>query len=151
MNRGDSLIDPPTLRRRRFLAALGAGASPASAPASARAQAAWPGKPVRIIVPFTPGHRHGHPGAHPRAAPAGRVGTGDRRRQPARAPRATSAPAQVAKSPPDGLTLLMGVNTLIINPALYANMTYDPLKDLAPIGLAATGSFLLVAAPALEA
>ena len=51
----------------------------------------------------------------------------------------------VAKSPPDGLTLLMGVNTLIINPALYANMTYDPLKDLAPIGLCATGSFLLVA------
>jgi tripartite-type tricarboxylate transporter receptor subunit TctC len=51
----------------------------------------------------------------------------------------------VAKSPPDGLTLLMGVNTLIINPALYANMTYDPLKDLVPIGLCATGSFLLVA------
>ena len=51
----------------------------------------------------------------------------------------------VAKAPPDGLTLLMGVNTLIINPALYANMTYDPLKDLAPIGLCATGSFLLVA------
>ena len=42
----------------------------------------------------------------------------------------------MAKSPPDGLTLLMGVNMLIINPALYANMTYDPLKDLAPIGLA---------------
>ena len=42
----------------------------------------------------------------------------------------------------------MGVNTLIINPALYANMTYDPLKDLAPIGLCATGSFLLVASTA---
>ena len=54
----------------------------------------------------------------------------------------------MAKSPPDGLTLLMGVNTLIINPALYANMSYDPLKDLAPIGLAATGSFLLVASSA---
>ena len=51
----------------------------------------------------------------------------------------------VAKAPADGLTLLMGVNTLIINPALYINMTYDPLKDLAPIGLCATGSFLLVA------
>ena len=54
----------------------------------------------------------------------------------------------VAKSPSDGLTLVMGVNTLIINPALYSNMTYDPLKDLAPIGLAATGSFLLVASSA---
>jgi len=40
------------------------------------------------------------------------------------------------------------VNTLIINPALYTNMSYDPLKDLAPIGLAATGSFLLVASSA---
>jgi tripartite-type tricarboxylate transporter receptor subunit TctC len=54
----------------------------------------------------------------------------------------------VAKAPADGLTLLMGVNTLIINPALYANMTYDPLKDLAPVGLCATGSFLLVASAA---
>ena len=44
----------------------------------------------------------------------------------------------------------MGVNTLIINPALYANMSYDPLKDLAPIGLAATGSFLLVASSAAK-
>ncbi len=44
----------------------------------------------------------------------------------------------------------MGVNTLIINPALYANMTYDPLKDLAPIGLCATGSFLLVAGAAAK-
>ena len=42
----------------------------------------------------------------------------------------------------------MGVNTLIINPALYSNMSYDPLKDLAPLGLAATGSFLLVAGAA---
>jgi len=53
--------------------------------------------------------------------------------------------AQVARAPADGHTLLMGVNTLVINPSLYANMQYDPLKDLTPIGLAATGSFLLVA------
>jgi tripartite-type tricarboxylate transporter receptor subunit TctC len=56
--------------------------------------------------------------------------------------------AAVAKAPPDGLTLLMGVNTLIINPALYSNMSYDPLKDLTAIGLCATGSFLLVASAA---
>ena len=54
----------------------------------------------------------------------------------------------VAKAAPDGQTLLMGVNTLVINPALYTNMSYDPLKDLAPIGLCATGSFLLVASTA---
>jgi tripartite-type tricarboxylate transporter receptor subunit TctC len=105
---------------------------------------AWPGKLVRIVVPYTPGtgmdilartlapHLQAAWGqaivVENRPGASGNVGAG-----------------AVAKSPPDGLTLLMGVNTLIINPALYANMTYDPLKDLAPIGLAATGSFLLVA------
>ena len=99
---------------------------------------------MRIIVPFTPGtgmdilartlapHLQAAWGqgivVDNRPGASGNLGAG-----------------AVAKSPPDGLTLLMGVNTLIINPALYANMTYDPLKDLAPIGLCATGSFLLVA------
>ena len=49
------MIDSPTLRRRRFIAALGAGALAGLGAGAARAQAAWPGKPVRIIVPFTPG------------------------------------------------------------------------------------------------
>ena len=136
------MIDSLTLRRRRFLAALGAFAGLGAR--VARAQAAWPGKPVRIIVPFTPGtgmdilartiapHLQAAWGqgivVDNRPGASGNLGAG-----------------AVAKSPPDGLTLLMGVNTLIINPALYSNMTYDPLKDLAPIGLSATGSFLLVA------
>lgn len=131
-------------RRRLLLAALAAGPL---GTLDASAQAGWPGKLVRIVVPYTPGtgmdilartlspHLQtawdqsivvdNRPGA------SGNLGAG-----------------AVAKSPPDGLTLLMGVNTLIINPALYSNMTYDPLKDLTPIGLAATGSFLLVASSA---
>src|SRR6187549_288132 len=111
------------------------------------AQNGWPARPVRIVVPFTPGtgmdilartlaphlqQAWGQPiVVDNRPGASGNLGAGT-----------------VAKSPPDGLTLLMGVNTLIINPALYANMTYDPLKDLAPLGLAATGSFLLVASAA---
>ena len=138
------MIDSPTLRRRRFIASLGAGALAGLGAGVARAQAAWPGKPVRIIVPFTPGtgmdilartlapHLQAAWGqgivVDNRPGASGNLGAG-----------------AVAKSAPDGLTLLMGVNTLIINPALYSNMTYDPLKDLAPIGLCATGSFLLVA------
>jgi tripartite-type tricarboxylate transporter receptor subunit TctC len=51
----------------------------------------------------------------------------------------------VARASADGLTLLMAVNTLVINPVLYANMSYDPLRDRAPIGICATGTFLLVA------
>ena len=77
------------------------------------------------------------------------MGTGNRRREPTGCVGNVGANA-VAKAPPDGLTLLMGVNTLVINPALYDNMGYDPLKDLAPIGLCATGSFLLVASAAAK-
>jgi tripartite-type tricarboxylate transporter receptor subunit TctC len=135
-----------TLHRRRVLASLAAVATSLAA-GRTFAQPAWPGRPVRIVVPYTPGTGmdilartlgphlgtawgqavvvENKPGA------SGNLGAGS-----------------VAKSAPDGLTLLMGVNTLIINPALYANMTYDPLKDLAPIGLCATGSFLLVASAA---
>ena len=135
------------IRRRRLVASLAAAAASLAFAGRALAQSAWPGKPVRIVVPYTPGTGmdilartlaphlgtawgqaivvDNKPGA------SGNLGA-----------------AQVAKATPDGLTLLMGVNTLIINPALYSNMTYDPLKDLAPIGLCATGSFLLVASTA---
>ena len=138
------MIDTSTRRRRRFIASIGVAAFAALAAGTARAQAAWPGKPVRIVVPFTPGtgmdilartlapHLQAAWGqgivVDNRPGASGNLGAG-----------------AVAKAAPDGLTLLMGVNTLIINPALYSNMTYDPLKDLAPIGLCATGSFLLVA------
>src|SRR3977135_2045169 len=44
----------------------------------------------------------------------------------------------VAKSPPDGYTLLLGhTGTISINPSLYVNAGYDPRKDFAPIGLMA--------------
>jgi len=132
--------------RRRFVVAL-AGALAALRALPALAQPSWPGKPVRIVVPFTPGtgmdilartlaphfqSAWGQPiVVENRPGASGNVGAG-----------------AVAKSPPDGLTLLMGVNTLVINPALYTNMGYDPIRDLAPIGLCATGSFLLVASAA---
>jgi len=133
----------PQMHRRHVL--IAAAAVALGAPA-ARAQA-WPSRSVRIIVPFTPGTGMDilartlspHLGADwgqaivvdNRPGASGNLGA-----------------AAVAKAPADGLTLLMGVNTLIINPALYTNMTYDPLKDLAPIGLCTTGSFLLVASAA---
>ena len=135
------------LRRRGLLGALSIGVLGSAGTFPALGQAAWPGNPVRIVVPYTPGtgmdilartlapHLQAAWGqaivVDNRPGASGNLGAG-----------------AVAKSPPDGLTLLMGVNTLIINPALYANMTYDPLRDLAPIGLAATGSFLLVASSA---
>jgi tripartite-type tricarboxylate transporter receptor subunit TctC len=57
--------------------------------------------------------------------------------------------AQGAKAAPDGYTLVMGASTLMINTTLYSNMQYNPLTDLAPVGLAANASLLLVAHPKL--
>ena len=51
----------------------------------------------------------------------------------------------VAKSPPDGYTLVMGqTSNLAINPTLYKNLPYDPLKDLAPVALVGQGPVALV-------
>ena len=55
----------------------------------------------------------------------------------------------VAKAPPDGYTLMIGASTVVTNLALYKDMPYDPLTDLAPIGLATKVSMLLVAHPKL--
>jgi tripartite-type tricarboxylate transporter receptor subunit TctC len=51
----------------------------------------------------------------------------------------------VARSAPDGYTLLIATSSLAINPALYPDVAYDPKKDFAPIGLIATSpNFVLV-------
>lgn len=58
--------------------------------------------------------------------------------------------AEVARSKPDGYTLLMGsIGTNASNPFIYKRMPYDPKKDFAPITLAATGTLLLVVNPSL--
>src|SRR5689334_22515466 len=56
----------------------------------------------------------------------------------------------VAKSAPDGYTLLLGQDSLIaINPHLYAKMSFDPLKDLAPVATVAANQFVLTVNPSL--
>lgn len=56
----------------------------------------------------------------------------------------------VAKSTPDGYTLLLGQDSLIaINPHLYAKMSFDTLKDLVPIATVASNQFVLAVNPAL--
>lgn len=57
----------------------------------------------------------------------------------------------VARAAPDGYTLLMGISTLAINPAMYKKVTYDALKDLAPISQAVSLSNVLVIHPSLPA
>jgi tripartite-type tricarboxylate transporter receptor subunit TctC len=57
----------------------------------------------------------------------------------------------VARSAPDGYTLLMGVSSLTINPHILKNVPYDVVKDLAPISLAVVAPNIMVAHPSLPA
>ena len=53
----------------------------------------------------------------------------------------------VAKSAPDGNTVLMGANTMLIASQLYKNVPFNPTKDFAPVSMSAYGTLMLVANP----
>ncbi len=57
----------------------------------------------------------------------------------------------VAKSAPDGYTLLMGLSTLAINPSMYAKLPYDALRDFAPISQAVSAPNILTVHPSVPA
>lgn len=127
MTRSSHTID----RRRVLLAAAATLATPAFA------QAAWPNRPVKIVVPFAPG---GTTDILARAvAPELSKAFGQQFVVENRAGAGGNIGADVvAKSPADGYTLLMGtVGTQSINKWLYRRMAFDPQKDFAPITLVA--------------
>jgi len=124
-------------RRQLTLAALATVAAATVAPGSALAQAAWPNKPIRFVVPFAAA---GTTDILARAlAPELQKALG----QPVvvdNKPGAggNTAAGEVAKTPADGYTMLMGtVGTHAINAALYPKLPYDPIKDFAPVTLVA--------------
>jgi tripartite-type tricarboxylate transporter receptor subunit TctC len=101
------------------------------------AQNSWPTKPVKIVVPFAPG---GTTDILARAmAPELSRAFGQQFVVENRAGAGGNIGADaVARSAPDGYTLLMGtVGTHGINKSLYSKMAYDPQKDFAPITLVA--------------
>ena len=53
----------------------------------------------------------------------------------------------VAKARPDGYTVLMGANTMLIASQLYKNVPFDPVKNFSPVSMAAWGTLMLVANP----
>jgi tripartite-type tricarboxylate transporter receptor subunit TctC len=135
--------------RRRSLVGLGLAA--VAAPWGVRAQGGWPTKPVRIVVPFAAG---GTTDILARAlAPELGKAFGQTFIIENKAGAGGNLGADlVAKSPPDGYTLLMGtVGTQSINPALYPKMPYDATKDFAPITLVAGVPNVLVMNPARAA
>jgi tripartite-type tricarboxylate transporter receptor subunit TctC len=111
----------------------------------------YPSKPIRYVVPFPPGGGNDilarEIGQH-LALQLGKAVVVDNR-----AGASTVIGTDiVAKSLPDGYTILMGNNTaLAINSALYDKLPFDPVKDFAPVTMLATAPFVLMVHPALPA
>jgi len=132
--------------RRRLFIAIAAAVGIAASPLALAQGAAYPGKPIRLIVPYPPGgpldaaartlaervkDSLGTVVVENRAGAGGNLGVD-----------------YVAKQPADGYTLVIGaVATHAINPWLFAKLPYDPLKDFAPITLIAQVPNVLVMTP----
>jgi tripartite-type tricarboxylate transporter receptor subunit TctC len=112
---------------------------------------AYPSRAVRVIIPFPPGGAPDLTGRVLSARLAERLG------QPFVPENRTGAGGNiaadlVAKAPPDGYTLLAASDgPLVINPNVYAKVPFDPLRDFAPISIATSAGFVLMACPTLGA
>ncbi|MCM2347566.1 MAG: tripartite tricarboxylate transporter substrate binding protein [Acidovorax soli] len=122
-------------------------ASAAIPTGAALAQAAYPAKPIRLIVPFPPG------GGTDMIARTVAQKLADQNKWNVIVDNRPGAGGNLgvdaaAKSAPDGYTLVMGqTSNLAINPTLYPKLPYDPIKDLVPVALVSS-SPIVVAAPA---
>jgi len=137
---------PTSLPRRAVLAAAIASGLLASPFAMAQG---WPSKPVRVIVNFPPG------GAADQLARAIGQPLSEALGQPVVVENRGGANGNiggeaVAKSAPDGYTLLMSSGGMVsVNPHLYPKMAFDPAKDLVPVAAAARVAVYLMAKPSL--
>lgn len=134
----------PHLRRR---ALFGLGSAVLAAPAYAQA---WPTRPVRLVVPFPPG------------GPADAIGRilaeplGEAWGQPVIIDNRGGAGGNigadiVAKSPPDGQTLLLAASSHVQGAALYRRLAFDPIRDFTPITQVAYYGLVIVVHPSVPA
>jgi tripartite-type tricarboxylate transporter receptor subunit TctC len=113
----------------------------------AAAQAPYPDKPIRLVVPFAPGGVTDTSGrvvaealgkrlgqqvvVENKAGASGNIGT-----------------REVAAAAPDGYTLVLAFDgTMVINPHVFASVPFDTLKDFAPVGKIGDATLILVAYP----
>jgi tripartite-type tricarboxylate transporter receptor subunit TctC len=127
-----------------------AGAEAGAQATSTGSGQAWPVKPVRLIVPSSPG---GGTDISARLI-APRLGQelGQQVVVENRAGAGTMIGSEaVARAAPDGYTLLMGISTLTINPHILRKLPFDAMKDLAPVTQAVVLPNMLVSHPSLPA
>lgn len=136
-------------RRVAYRPLIGA-AMMAVAAATAMAQQSYPVRAIRLIVPSAPG---GGTDITARIiAPKLTEYLNQQVVVENRAGAATMIGGEaVARSAPDGHTLLMGISTLAINAAMYRKVAYDALKDFAPISQVVALSNVMVTHPSLPA
>jgi tripartite-type tricarboxylate transporter receptor subunit TctC len=137
------------MMKRRDVLVLGSAALSAQAQVLRRsfAQARYPDRPIRLIVPFPPGGVYdavGRPWAERMKPLLGTVivenqgGAG------------SAGAAAVARSQPDGYTILLGgISALGINPVASSRPPYDPVRDFAPVSLLGFSSSTIVVHPSL--
>jgi tripartite-type tricarboxylate transporter receptor subunit TctC len=136
---------PARLSRRALLGAAGAALA-----APALAQADWPTRPIRLIVPFAPG------GSSDVLARLIQPGLGAALGQPGVVENRSGAGSMlgteaVARSAPDGYTLLLADLPFAIVPALQARMPYDVERDLVPVVMVGAAPLLIFGHPSLPA
>ncbi|MFC7475351.1 Bug family tripartite tricarboxylate transporter substrate binding protein [Dankookia sp. GCM10030260] len=119
---------------RRALLAL-AGAPVLFAPGLPRAQAGFPDRPIRLIVPFAPG------GNSDTVARVMAPTLSEKLGQPVVVENRAGAAGNVAatafaRARPDGYAIFLGSNgPLTVNPVIQANLGYDPVRDFVPVGM----------------
>lgn len=117
---------------------------------SAQAQSSYPGRPIRLIVPFPPGGgvtAVARVLAPPLSQQLGQNIVVDNR------PGGNTiiGTEAMVRAAPDGYTLLLTSSAHAINPYLLPNLPYDSVKDFAPVSTTTSGGYLMVAHPSLPA
>jgi tripartite-type tricarboxylate transporter receptor subunit TctC len=133
--------------RRTLLAVLAIAMLAPLVPTPAEAQS-YPNRPIRIISPFPPG------GGNDVLARIIQGKLADRLKATIVVENRPGAGAVIgiqalAKSPPDGYSLVLSGSTLAVAPTLYKRQPFDPIKDFEPVALVAHYPFLLVATSSL--
>ena len=138
-----------TMKRRQFLQFSAAAAAGLAAPQTAWGQA-YPTRPVRIIVPFGPGGPTDIPARFIAQRLTENLGRNFLVENVAGAS-SNIGTAQAAMAAPDGYTILITVNNLVINPSLFEKVAFDPYKDFDPVVLAVAFSSAFAVHPSVPA